>query len=84
MRLARKIKEGEFKKALLSSENVGPVEECIRFLHACRSEAQFDLLGSDVLDCWEKILLEPKFTKCFRRIYMEMRALLLSNMHTRA
>ena len=79
--IARKSKEGEFKKALLNPENMDQVEECIHSLHACRSEAQFDLLGSAVLDFWTEVLLEPKFAQYFERIYMEVSALPLRTHH---
>ena len=82
--LARTIKEGEFKKALLNADNMGPVEECIHSLHACRSEAQFDLLGCAVLNFWTEVLLKAKFAQYFKKIYMDVRVLLPRDMHVHA
>ena len=60
------------------------IEKCIRSLNACRSEAQFDLLGSAVLDFWENDLREPKFVKYFKKIYMVVSGLPPCNAHTHA
>jgi hypothetical protein len=72
--IARKITEGEFRKALANSENMPEIEWGIRALHSCRSEGQFDLLGSALVAYWTDVLIEPKFAQYFEKIYMTVSA----------
>ena len=79
--IARKITEGEFRKALANSENMPEIEWGIRALHSCRSVGQFDLLGSALVAYWTDVLIEPKFAQYFVKIYMTVSASACARTH---
>ena len=66
--IARKFKEGDFKRDLKDAPNSGEIEAGIRILHNCRTRDQFELLAECIFEYWTTSLDEEAFARRFERM----------------
>ena len=68
--IARKVKEGHFRKKLRSQDNWPTINKHIRWLHDSKSDPQFRWLAVIVLAFWRSKLNEAAFANYFEEQYV--------------